>query len=94
MSDPVNEPMNDPIDEDVSAWIDGECCGEPGCSCGLAFCESLRGDADARNDWFIVHTIGDALRGRPVLDDGFSLRIIERVDTSEIDPGYDPLAES
>ncbi len=84
------------MNEKWSAWMDGEPCGtcggQPGCTCGPLLIEALRADADARNDWFLAHLAGDALRGRPVLDDGFSVRIIARLDAIETDPAYDPLA--
>lgn len=85
--------MTDKMNELWSAWIDGECCGKQGCTCGGAFVRSLREDEKARNEWFLAHQIGDALRGRPVLDDGFSLRIIKRVECVEIDPAFDPLKD-
>ncbi len=85
------------MNEKLSAWVDGEPCGEEGgelgCTCGLSLYDAMRADAEARNDWFLAHLIGDALRGRPVLDDGFSVRIISRVDVVEIDPAYDPFGD-
>ncbi len=85
------------MNEKLSAWVDGEPCGEgdgeAGSACDHSLCDAMRADAEARNDWFLAHLIGDALRGRPVLDDGFSVRIISRVDVIEIDPAYDPLGD-
>jgi hypothetical protein len=56
--------------------------------------ETIRSDADARNDWFLYHLVGDAIRGRPIIDDGFSVRILARLEGVEIEPSYDPLAPS
>ncbi|MEI8384744.1 MAG: hypothetical protein WCF51_02125 [Nitrosomonadaceae bacterium] len=59
-----------------------------------ALIENIRSDADARNDWFLYHLVGDAIRGRPIIDDGFSIRILARLESVEIDPSYNPLAPS
>ena len=85
--------MTNKMSELWSAWLDGECCGEKGCTCGGAFVRALRQDPSARDEWFLAHQIGDAIRGRPVLDDGFSVRIIKRVECVDIDPSFDPLKE-
>ncbi len=53
--------------------------------------DTLHHDSSARNDWFLYHLTGDAMRGRPTIDDGFSLRIIAKLEGVEIDPSYDPL---
>lgn len=53
--------------------------------------DTLHDDANARNDWFLYHLTGDAMRGQPIIDDGFSLRIIAKLEAVEIDPSYDPL---
>ena len=43
----------------------------------------------------VYQWIGDALRGNPTADDGFSRRILDRFarEGVRIVPGYDPLAE-
>ena len=84
------------MNEIFSAWVDGEPCGRcasvSACTCFSILTEGMRADAVARNDWFLAQLIGDALRGRPVLDDGFSLRIISRIEAVQVEPDYDPLA--
>jgi hypothetical protein len=85
--------VTDRMKELWSAWLDGECCGKQGCTCGGAFVRRAKQDAEARNEWFLAHQIGDAIRGRPVLDDGFSVRIIRCMEGVEIDPAFDPLAD-
>ncbi|MBA0014387.1 MAG: hypothetical protein JW384_00579 [Nitrosomonadaceae bacterium] len=56
--------------------------------------ETIRSNADARNDWFLYHLVGDAMRGKPINDDGFSVRILARLEGVEIEPSYNPLAPS
>ena len=44
----------------------------------------------------IFGLVGDALRGNPTPDDGFTKGILERMEREavEIQPGYDPLSEN
>ena len=76
--------------EKISAYIDSE----------LATVEvdtvvdSLRHEPNARDDWFLYHLTGDAMRGQSEMDDGFSKGIIEKLKTVKIDPSYDPLDDS
>ena len=76
--------------EKISAYIDSELAAEE----IDPIVESLRHEPNARDDWFLYHLTGDAMRGQPTMDDGFSKGIIERLKTVEIDPSYDPLDDS
>ena len=73
--------------EEISAYIDSELVAEEADD----LVDTLRHESDARNDWFLYHLAGDAMRGQPIIDDGFSLRILEKLKTVEVDPLYDPL---
>jgi sigma-E factor negative regulatory protein RseA len=75
------------LKEEISAYIDSESVAEE----ADALVDTLRHESDARNDWFLYHLVGDAMRGQPIIDDGFSIRILEKLKTVEIDPFYDPL---
>jgi negative regulator of sigma E activity len=55
--------------------------------------ELLKNNPAARDEWTVMQMIGDATRGLAVADDGFSVRIIEKLNGVEIDPSYDPLAD-
>ena len=78
------------LKEKISAYIDSE----------LATVEvdtvvdSLRHEPNARDDWFLYHLTGDAMRGQSEMDDGFSKGIIAKLKTVKIDPSYDPLDDS
>ena len=76
--------------EKISAYIDSELAAEE----IDPIVESLRHEPNARDDWFLYHLTGDALRGQPAMDDGFSKGIIEKLKTVKIDPSYDPLDDS
>lgn len=58
--------------------------------------DEIRGDAGLRDRLAIFGLIGDALRGNPTPDDGFTKRILERMEREavKIEPGYDPLSEN
>jgi negative regulator of sigma E activity len=51
-------------------------------------------DAVLRDRYTVYALIGDVLRGNSTPDDGFSIRIFDRMrnERVEIEPGYDPLA--
>ena len=53
-------------------------------------------DADLRDRYTLYGLAGDALRGNPTPDDGFSPRIFERMrrEGVRIEPGFDPLKEA
>jgi len=57
--------------------------------------EEIAADAAQRDRYTLYGLAGDALRGNPTPDDGFSRRIFERMERQgvRIEPGYDPLAE-
>lgn len=76
--------------EEMSAYVDSELAEEK----TDALVDILRHESDARNDWFLYHLTGDAMRGQPTIDDGFSIRIIEKLKAVEIDPLYDPIDNS
>ena len=48
-----------------------------------------------RDRYTLYGLAGDALRGNSTPDDGFSMRIFERMkrEAVKIEPGYDPLAD-
>lgn len=52
-------------------------------------------DSGSRDRFTIYGLIGDSLRGNSTPDDGFSLRILQRMreQSARIEPGFDPLAE-
>ena len=54
---------------------------------------TLAADAAARDRYTVYGLVGDALRGLSVPDDGFSVRILERMHRENVrmEPGYEPL---
>ena len=57
--------------------------------------EELAADAALRDRYTLYGLAGSALRGNPTPDDGFSLRIFERMkrEAVKIEPGFDPLKD-
>lgn len=57
--------------------------------------EELAADAALRDRYTLYGLAGDALRGTPTPDDGFSIRIFERMkrEAVKIEPGFDPLKD-
>ena len=57
--------------------------------------EELAADAALRDRYTLYGLAGDALRGNPTPDDGFSIRIFERMkrEAVKIEPGFDPLKD-
>lgn len=57
--------------------------------------ESIVSDPASRDRVTTYGLIGDALRGNSTPDDGFSIRILDRIrgQAVQIEPGYDPLAD-
>jgi negative regulator of sigma E activity len=55
--------------------------------------DEVAANAELRDRYTVYGLIGDALRGNGTPDDGFTLRILERMKREEarIEPGYDPL---
>jgi negative regulator of sigma E activity len=78
------------LKEKISSYIDSELAIEEIDS----IVDTLRQESTARDDWFLYHLTGDAMRGQPAMDDGFSKSIITKLKTVKIDPSYDPLDES
>lgn len=56
---------------------------------------ALAGDAGLRDRFTFYGLMGDVLRGNSTPDDGFTQRILLRMDREgvRIEPGYDPLAD-
>lgn len=75
------------LKEEMSLYVDSELAAAK----AEILADTLHHDSNARNDWFLYHLIGDAMRGQPTIDDGFSLRIIAKLEAAEIDPSCDPL---
>ena len=57
--------------------------------------DELAADAALRDRYTFYGLAGDALRGNPTPDDGFSIRIFERMNREavKIEPGFDPLKD-
>jgi negative regulator of sigma E activity len=57
--------------------------------------EELAADAALRDCYTLYGLAGDALRANPTPDDGFSIRIFERMrrEAVKIEPGFDPLED-
>lgn len=57
--------------------------------------EELAADAALRDRYTLYGLAGDALRGNPTPDDGFSIRIFDRMrrGRAKIEPGFDPLKD-
>lgn len=52
---------------------------------------ALEHDARLREQWTVFAMISDAMAGVAWPDDGYSLRLSERLRDVQIDPDYDPL---
>ena len=76
---------------DVSRILDGDLAGDE-LKGTLA---AIAGDRDQRDRYTLYGLVGDVLRGNSTPDDGFSMRIFERMraEGTKIEPGYDPLTE-
>jgi negative regulator of sigma E activity len=57
--------------------------------------DEVASDARLRDRYTLYGLAGDALRGNSTPDDGFSIRIFERMrrEGVKIEPGYDPLED-
>lgn len=51
------------------------------------------GNADERDRLTLYTLIGDSLRRNSTPDDGFTNRLLRRLDSVSIEPGYDPLKD-
>jgi negative regulator of sigma E activity len=58
--------------------------------------EETAADAHLRDRYTLYGLVGDALRGNPTPDDGFTQRLLERMRREGIrrDDSYDPLGET
>ncbi|HET7158958.1 MAG TPA: RseA family anti-sigma factor [Burkholderiales bacterium] len=58
--------------------------------------DEVSGDPALRDRYTVYALVGDILRGNSTPDDGFTLRILERMRErgARIEPGYDPLADN
>ena len=76
---------------EVSRMLDGDLEGDE----LKAALEAVAGDPHQRDRYTVYGLTGDVLRGNSTPDDGFSMRIFERMraEGAKIEPGYDPLAE-
>ena len=76
---------------DVSRLLDGDLTRDE----SKAALDSLAADRDRRDRYTLYGLTGDVLRGNSTPDDGFSVRIFERMraEGTKIEPGYDPLAD-
>jgi negative regulator of sigma E activity len=76
---------------DVSRMLDGDLTGDA-LKTTLA---TVGEDADQRDRYTLYGLVGDVLRGNSTPDDGFSMRIFERMraEGTKIEPGYDPLTD-
>ena len=73
--------------EAISGLLDGEdASGAIGAAATSAALAQLRLAADAREAVSVYTLIGDALRGWPVADDGYSRRIIAALGQVRLDP--------
>ena len=76
---------------DVSRMLDGDLAGDE-LKAALA---AVARDPNQRDRYTLYGLTGDVLRGNSTPDDGFSMRIFDRMraEGTKIEPGYDPLAE-
>ena len=76
---------------DVSRILDGDLSGDE-LKARLA---AVAKDPEQRDRYTVYGLVGDVLRGNSTPDDGFSMRIFERMraEGTKIEPGYDALAE-
>ena len=76
---------------DVSRILDGDLTADE----LNATLTAVATDPVQRDRYTVYGLIGDVLRGNSTPDDGFSMRIFERMraEGAKIEPGYDPLTE-
>ena len=80
------------MSQDVSRLLDGDVSGDE-LERTLA---SVASNENLRDDLTRYTLIGDVLRSNSTPDDGFTIRILERMRETgaKIEPGYDPLAKT
>jgi negative regulator of sigma E activity len=76
---------------DVSKLLDGQLEAED----AQHTLEQTAAQPALRDRYTIYGLVGDVLRGNSTPDDGFSVRILQRMQAERvrIEPGYDPLAD-
>lgn len=76
---------------DVSMLLDSQLSPEE----VPAVLRAVGSDPQLRDRYTVYGLVGDALRGLSVPDDGFSVRIFNRLrrEGIKIEPGFDPLAD-
>jgi negative regulator of sigma E activity len=76
---------------DVSRMLDGDLAADE----LKAALDVAAADADQRDRYTLYGLVGDVLRGNSTPDDGFSMRIFQRMraEGTKIEAGYDPLTE-
>ena len=76
---------------DVSKLLDGQLEAED----AQHTLEQTAAQPVLRDRYTIYGLVGDVLRGNSTPDDGFSVRILQRMQAERvrIEPGYDPLAD-
>jgi negative regulator of sigma E activity len=75
---------------DVSNLLDGQLEAEE----AKRALKETTSQPELRDRYTIYGLVGDVLRGNSTPDDGFSVRILQRMrdEKVRIEPGYDPLA--
>jgi len=75
---------------DVSNLLDGQLEAEQ----AKRALKETASQPELRDRYTIYGLVGDVLRGNSTPDDGFSVRILQRMrdEKVRIEPGYDPLA--
>jgi len=75
---------------DVSNLLDGQLEAEE----AKRALKETTSQPELRDRYTIYGLVGDVLRGNSTPDDGFSIRILQRMrdEKVRIEPGYDPLA--
>ncbi len=60
-----------------------------------ALLDALGADPELRDHFTLYTLTGDVLRGNSTPDDGFTQRILQRMEQTgvQMEPGYDPLAD-
>ena len=76
---------------DVSNLLDGQLEAEE----AKRALKETTSQPELRDRYTVYGLVGDVLRGNSTPDDGFSVRILQRMQTERvrIEPGYDPLAD-
>jgi hypothetical protein len=95
-----SEPTAGKVKEELSSYIDSELVSDNSRSLVDVILRKLL-EPELEGGWIQSINTGDrtrslidAIRGRPIIDDGFSVRILARLEGVEIEPSYDPLAPS